>query len=225
MRRDRLIHALALVVGAALFLSACGGDDSPEVPIVVPTDTATASLSQEEFIEEADALCEQTNTDIGTFVANGEGLTAAGEIADLRQALIDDITDLGPPDEDRRTLDEYLTGLEGQVEAGEKIALAIERDSDTTEFETELTTARDAASTAATAYGFEECGAEVTASADSTDTGVAPVTPSDGTVAPVEPAVPDDGGGVAEPDTGSDGGTDDGGTGGGVSPGGGGISP
>ena len=75
MRQVRLISALALILGAALFISACGGDDSPETPITVPTTATTSDLSKDEFIEEADAICEEANASIGQFVAAGEGFT------------------------------------------------------------------------------------------------------------------------------------------------------
>jgi hypothetical protein len=200
-----------------LAISACGGDNSPEQPIVIPTET-TSALSKADFIQEADAVCAEANAAIVTFAENGQGVTAAAEIADLRQGVVDDLNSLGPPDEDRRTLDEFTTALEGQVEAGKKIALANERQSDTTEFETELQSAKADAATAASSYGFEECGTDAAAGATgTTDATGGTVTPS----APVTPApvAPDtSGGGVG--DTGGDTGS----SGGGVSPGGG-ISP
>jgi hypothetical protein len=213
MRRLRLIHALAAVVGAALVLSACGGDDSPEQPIIIPTETTTGSLGKDEFIEEADAVCAEANAAIAEFVANGEGFSASGEIASLRASVIDELQALGPPDDDRATYDSFIAGFEAQVEAGEKIALANERGADTAEFETELDAAQAETLTAAESYGFTECGQEASASSTGTsDTGAAapsaPVTPA--------PSTPDtSGGGVG--DTGGD--TGDGG--GGVSPGGG----
>jgi hypothetical protein len=217
MRRVRLIHPLALALGVALVFSACGGDDSPEQPIIVPTETTTA-LAKDEFIEEADAICSEANTAIGTFVASGEGFTAAGEIAGLRADVAAEIEQLGPPDEDRATLDQFLAGLQAQVEAGEKIALANERSSDTAQFEAELDAAQAETLTAAEAYGFNECGQEPSATDTTGATDAGAVAPSE-PVAPA-PSTPDTGGG------GVGGGTDDdsGTGGGGVSPGGG-ISP
>jgi hypothetical protein len=209
MRRVRLGTTLGAGFLVALVLSACGGDSSPEVPIVLPTETTTSSSgSKTEFIEEADAVCEGVNAQISQFAAAGQGLTEADQIADLRQEVLDELNALGPPDDDRQTLDEYLTALEQQVEAGKKIALAQERGEDTAQFEEELATARDSGETAAAAYGFQECGQPISSSGttDATggatdDTGVVPVEPAPVEPAPVEPApvepAPDDSGGGA----------------------------
>ena len=173
MRHVWLIIALAAGIVAALALAACGGDDSPEQPIVIPTEASTTgSLDQADFIEEADAICAEANAAIQEYADAGQGVTAAGEIADLRAGVVADIEELGPPADDRETLDEFLAALEAQVEAGEKIALALDRESDTLAFEEELTTAKSEAATAASAYGFEECGSETTASS-TTGTGSA----------------------------------------------------
>jgi hypothetical protein len=227
MRRVRLVTTLGVGLLAALALAACGGDSSPEVPIVLPTETSTttgSAASKTDFIEQADAGCEEANAQIQQFASAGQGLTEADQIADIRQGIIDDLNGLGPPDEDRQTLDEYLTALEQQVEAGKKIALAQARGEDTAQFETELSTARDAGETAAAAYGFQECGKPISSSGtgatdDTADTGVVPAEPS----APVEPAPSDSGGTGDTGDTG--GGTGDTGGGTGGTGGAGGIGP
>jgi len=224
MRRLRLFLVPAVVIGAGFTVSACGGDSSPEVPIVVPTQTTTASSSsKEDFITQADAVCEEANAAISQFAAAGQGLTEADQIADLRQGVVDELNALGPPEDDRQTLDQFLTAMEQTVEAGKKIALAQERGEDTAQFETELDTARSEAETAASAYGFEECGQPISSSGAATgseagDSGaVAPSAPA-APVAPA-PAPPDSGTGGGTGDTGGGSG-DTGGTGaGGVGPG------
>lgn len=162
--------ALALLVSASAILVGCG-DNSPEttLPITaVSTETqATEALSKTAFIAEADARCAETNAAIQQYVDAGEGFSGAAEIADLRQGLLDQLKELGPPTEDRATLDEFLTGLESQVEAGQKIGLALDRGTDTATYETALTTARTDAETAAAAYGFKECGTSKTSTTTS----------------------------------------------------------
>ena len=92
---------LAVAVGAGAVLSACGGDSSPETPIVVPTETTQGSLGKTEFIAQADSACAEANSSIEQFAAAGQGESEAAQIAQLRQGVIDQIKQLGPPSEDR----------------------------------------------------------------------------------------------------------------------------
>ncbi|MGH2957863.1 MAG: hypothetical protein ACRDL6_12830 [Solirubrobacterales bacterium] len=218
----RLFLVPVLVIGAGLTVSACGGDSSPEVPIVVPTQTTTASASsKEDFITQGDAVCEEANAAIAQFAAAGQGLTEADQIADLRQGVVEELNDLGPPDDDRQTLDQFLTGMEQMVEAGKKIALAQDRGEDTAQFEAELEAARSEAETAASAYGFKECGQPISSSGTTEPETGATAAPSE----PVAPAPSDPGsvggtGDTGSGDTGGDTGGETGGTGaGGVGPG------
>jgi hypothetical protein len=217
MRRLRLVLVPVFVLGAGLTVSACGGDSSPEVPIVVPTQTTTGVGSKGDFVTQADAVCEEANAAISQFAAAGQGLTEADQIADLRQGVVDELNALGPPDEDRQTLDQFLTATEQMVEAGKKIALAQERGEDTSQFESEFDTARSEAESAASGYGFEECGQPISSSG-ATDSDSGAVAPS----APVAPA-PSDGsaGGTGDTGSGDTGSGDSGGTGGGA----GGVGP
>ncbi len=90
------VLATGLLSGVAL--AACGGDDSPETPIVV-TDQ-TQQLSKDEFIAQADAICAEANTAIADIADAGEGITRASDVAELRQGVVTDIRDLGDPIED-----------------------------------------------------------------------------------------------------------------------------
>lgn len=200
---------LAVCLAATGILAGCG-DNSPEttLPITaVSTETqATEALSKTAFIAEADARCAETNAAIQQYVDAGEGFSGAAEIADLRQGLLDQLKELGPPTEDRATLDEFLTGLENQVEAGQQIGKALDAGTDTATYETDLATARTDAETAAAAYGFKECGTSKTSTTTSSSSSTGSSTPS--YVAP------------------TGGGTTGGGTsGGGGGSGGGGIAP
>ena len=206
---------LAAVAGAGIALSACGGDSSPETPIVVPTDaTSTGGLTKAEFIAQADATCAEANAAIQQFADAGQGETEADQIAQLRQGVIDKVNELGPPVEDKTTLDQFITAMQAEVAAGQKIGLAVQRSEDPSQFETELESAKSDASTAASSYGFKECGSSITSSGTSTSSSSSS---SGGTVAPSAPSAP-------APSTGSAGGTSGGGSTGGGSTGGGGGS-
>lgn len=208
--RAAAVLAITAISGSIIF--GCG-DNSPETTLpvtAVSTETqATEALSKTAFIAEADARCAETNAAIQQYVDAGEGFSAAGEIADLRQGLLDQLKELGPPTEDRATLDEFLTALESQVEAGQKIGLALDRGSDTSTDEAALATARTDGETAAAAYGFKDCGTSKT-STSTTSSSSAGGGSSSGYIAP-------SGGGTSG---GSSGGGSSGGGGGG-----GGVSP
>lgn len=90
------ILATGLLSGVAL--AACGGDDTPETPIVVTT--SSESLTKDEFIAQADAICDETNGQIQAIADAGEGITRANDVADLRQVMLTDIQDLGAPADD-----------------------------------------------------------------------------------------------------------------------------
>jgi hypothetical protein len=231
MWRVRHVFVLAAAVGVGIALSACGGDSSPETPIAIPTETQ-ASQGKTEFIAQADSVCAEANSSIEQFAASGQGLTEADQIAQLRQGVVDQIKQLNPPADP--TLDQFLSAVSAQAAAGEKIGLALQRGEDTTQFETELDTAKSQAEQAAAAYGFQECGQPISSS------GTAPTAPSSespssgAVVTPTEPstAAPPSsdgsggtGSGTDSGSTGSgtpDSGSGTGGTGGGNS---GGIGP
>jgi hypothetical protein len=207
MWRVRQLLVPATAVGVGLVISACGGDSSPETLITVPTQTTTG-LTKTEFIAQADSACAEANAAIEQFAAAGQGVSEADQIAQLRQGVVDQVNEFGPPAEDKATLDQFLTAMRAQVAAGQKIALATERGEDTAEFEAELDAAKSDAETAASAYGFQDCGSQISSSG--TSTAVAPDT--GGAVTPAEPAAPAP---APAPSTGDSGGTEGGGTAGG----------
>jgi hypothetical protein len=212
MWRVRNLLAVAAALGVGAVLSACGGDSSPETLITVPTQsTETGGLSKAEFIAQADATCAEANAAIEQFAAAGQGETEADQIAQLRQGIVDKLNELGPPAEDKTTLDQFIAAMQAQVAAGQKIALAVERGEDTAEFDAELQSAKADGETAASTYGFQECGSQISSSGTSTSSGAAT---SGGTVTPSAPSAPS-APSTEVPDTGSAGGTPGGGTDGG----------
>jgi hypothetical protein len=217
MWRPRHLLVPAAAVCAGFVLSACGGDSSPETPIVVPTESTQTSSSTDkaQFIAQADSICAEANASIEQFAASGQGLTEADQIAQLRQGVIDQINQLNPPSDP--SLDQFLKAMADEVSAGQKIALAEQRGTDTSEFESELDTAKSNAGTAASSYGFKECGKAITASGTGTTGGTA------GTGGTVSPA-PSTGSSSGSTSGGTGGGSTGGGTGGGSTGGGGGST-
>jgi hypothetical protein len=187
MWRVRHFFVPAAVVGAGIALSACGGDSSPETPIAVPTETQP-SQGKTEFIAQADSVCAEANSSIEQFAASGQGVTEADQIAQLRQGVIDQIKQLNPPSDP--TLDQFLAAMADEVSAGQKIGLAVQRGEDTTEFETELDNAKSQAETAASSYGFQECGQQISASGTSTSSSSSSSSSSSGGVVTPAPSAP-----------------------------------
>jgi hypothetical protein len=193
MRTRYGVLALLVAVFAALGVVACGGDD--DAPIV-PVEEQTAppdQLSQDEFIDEADAICEEGNIAIANLAdtSAGDPTTALAEERELVGGMLDQLSALGAPSEDESTLDDFIDAVEELADNLDKQQLAAERDDATSlaELETEETTIRTEVATAAQDYGFKECGQESEATVDaSTDTGVGAGTGTDTGVAPVEPA-------------------------------------
>src|SRR5262245_18523601 len=220
MWRPRRVVVPVVAVGAGLALAACGGDSSPETPIAVPTETQP-SQGKEQFVAQADSVCAEANSSIEQFAAAGQGLTEADQIADLRQGVVDQINQLNPPSD--ANLDAFLKAMSDQVAAGKKIGLALQRGEDTSQFETELDNAKTEAETAASSYGFKECGQPITSSGTSASpgsssgsSGSSSSSRSGGVVTPSAPssAAPPSSGGTAG---GTGGGTSGSGTGGGTS--------
>ena len=217
MWRMRKFFVPVAAIGAAIALSACGGDSSPETPIVVPTETQP-SLDKAQFIAQADSVCAEANASIEQFAAAGQGVTEADQIAQLRQGMVDQITEVGPPDQDRTTLDQFLKAMADQVSAGQKIGLATQRGEDTTQFETELDSAKSEAETAASTYGFKECGSPISSSGTSTSS-AGSTADTGGTVTPSAPSTGSSSGTPSGTSGGTSGGSTDtgGGTGSGTS--------
>jgi hypothetical protein len=269
MRRYAVTTGLvALGLGSGVALAACGGDSTPETPIVVSDTTSSADLSKAEFISQADDICNTANTQIADIAAAGEGITRAADVADIRQGVVTDIQALGTPIDDSSSsssipttsstdssadtsalsgvsgsdtsatstgtstgstatgndLQDFLTAISAEVTAGQKIDLASQRGESTAQAESELSSAKDDAATAASSYGFLECGTDGTASSAGTDTtsssssssgtSVAPSTSAPSTSAP---STSGGSSGSSGTSTGSSGGTS--GSGGGVGPG------
>src|SRR3954447_3497129 len=194
-------------VGVGFALASCGGDSSPETPIAVPTETQP-SQDKTEFTPQADSICAEANSSIEQFAASGQGLTEADQIAQLRQGVVDQIKQLNPPSDP--TLDQFLAAMSDQVSAGKKIGLALQRGEDTTQFESELDDAKTQAETAASSYGFKECGQQITSSGTSTNSSSSSSSSSSGTSGgTVVPSAPSTGSGTSGTPGGTGGSTGD----------------
>jgi hypothetical protein len=155
------LTALALVAG-------CGSDSNDET-----TPGATA-LSQAEYIEQADAICQRYRNDQAELGRRFEELTSEGittenvgeaaalfrELADARRQELRELRLLPPPSGDSEVLGDWLSAIEASVSLGQSLADAY----DTLDADRVATLVRELESSEAEAegiargYGLEVCG-------------------------------------------------------------------
>jgi hypothetical protein len=179
----------------AAALVACGGDDdAPIVPVQTTTSDVTA-LDEEEFVDQADAICAEAYAAIAAVSA--EESDTASQVSsqrDLYESLLDQLEGLGPPPEDAGAFDDFTQALQRVVDALDKQELAAEREDTASvdELALEVDTAVADAQAAADDFGLKDCAREgdipVTGTGAGGDTGEAPAPAAPATPAPAEPA-------------------------------------
>ncbi|MGA7396043.1 MAG: hypothetical protein WBW62_01205 [Solirubrobacterales bacterium] len=210
--------AIITVVGLVGAAGCGGGDDEGEAaPDPVETTTEPASVTKAQLITQGDGICAEVNAAVGTIAASesADETIKETQISDIYSGMADRLDELGTPsDGDAPTA--VIMAAQGLAE------------SDSTDGSDALATFQSAASE----YGFIECGEAPVApvssgtstgvpsdSTDSTDTYVPPTTTPEPTPPPVTtPSAPS--GGATPPSSTPD----TGGSGSGGSPSGG-ISP
>jgi uncharacterized membrane protein YgcG len=149
--------ALALTV---LALAGCAGNDGDDTtaPVAAPVET-TAALSKEELIAQGDAICAEVNAAVGTL-ASSDATGGATQAADLYGGMVERLVDLGAPSDDTGGYPEFIAAAEGLGQAESDVQLAAERGEDAAlvTAETEASSALASFQSAATTYGFEQCG-------------------------------------------------------------------
>lgn len=198
----------ALVAACALALSACGGDDAPIQDVSSGTTSSTTTggaITQEDFIASGDARCAEANAAIANL---GDETTAISSELSITQGLLDGLQEIGDGDDPDGSLADYYAALNDQLRILKQQETAVGEGDTTTisSLESDLDAAKADATSAATAYGFEDCGGEgTTLPEDGTDsttttpgatttTPVTPVAPAPVTPAPVTPTPVDPGG-------------------------------
>jgi hypothetical protein len=208
----------------AALIAGCGGSSAPITPISTGASGASgtagaAPLSKPAYIEQADAICAESNAALGDAEAVSDPKIQAVQEAQTVKSELSGLQTLTPPSEDSATLDQFLGALQDEVRALGRKRLAIQRNDNAalTSVEADVSSAEGDAQSAADQYGLKDCSKGAQASTTTPTTGaptttsVAPTTPTTTTPAPAPAPTPPAGG-----TGGSGGGT------GGVSPGGGG---
>ena len=207
-QRRRLV-ALSILAGifvvVVLLIRSCGDDETA----VTPTSGATGAtgvggpttLSQNDFIDQGDAACLETNSALAA-VDDPDPEVAATERGQILAGELDALQTLPPPTDGENKIENFLAALQDQVAAYDRYITALERGDDTAaaELEQEIDDAAQEARRAARRFGFEVCGdlEEVGESTGGEETGTesteeaAPTeVPTETTpVAPAEPVAP-----------------------------------
>jgi hypothetical protein len=229
-------------------LVAAGCGDEESAPVVSVTGASGVSgvggsqaLTKPAFIKQADAICDEANSAIADLgdTTDDEAIQVSQEL-EITRSELESLQALTPPDQDRATLSDFLTALKNQVDALTRASSAAAGGGDTSAADAEIATAKSNAQTAATEYGFQECGnatsqpiAQETPTTPTATTPTTPVTPTTTTPtvttvptpAPEPAPAPPSGGTAGAPPSGGTGGSA-GDTGGGTGSGGtGGVSP
>jgi hypothetical protein len=229
----RLLVILPL---AALAIAGCGGGGGDESTAAAPVEIteATTALSKEELIAQGDAICAEVNAAVGTVGSTSSGTGGqATQVADLYNGMVERLKGLGAPSDDSTGYPEFIAAAEQLAQAESDVGLAAGRGEEEAlaSAESEASSGLSSFQSAATAYGFEQCGEAPSAPATSAPPEEAGgEEPSEGVeeeeAAPEveEEAAPETGGGVAEEEGAGGGAGVGGGTGGGTEGSGGGSS-
>jgi hypothetical protein len=177
----------AVLFAGLLVISACGGDDDGDDASDDTTEETTettdeeAALTLDEWVEEADAICEEANDagdEVGSPASIDDVIEMAPDLYDVSEAQYDDLVALGLPDEQADDVEEALALLEEQLGILEEIVDAGDDEEAINELLEEGAALGEEADAIAADLGLEVCGAggdvdsdtTVTTDSDTTDT-------------------------------------------------------
>ena len=180
----------------AVALVACGGDDdAPIVPVQTTTSDVTA-LDQDEFVDQADAICAEAYAAVSSVATEESDTTSqVSSQRDLYESLIEQLEGLGQPPQDEGTFNDFTQALQRVIDALDKQELAAERDDTASvdELAVEVDTAVSEAQVAADDYGLKDC-APVEPAPTETAPAPAPAAPAEPAPAPAPEEAPPSGG-------------------------------
>ncbi len=196
--RRRLVALGGLFLFFILFVllvKSCGGDDEPEPVAEVPTGAtgeAGGALPLEEYILQADAICDTANSAVGALDPEDPDATqdefniTSEELAQLQSLQLA---------EDSADIDRFLSDLSAVVDALRQKARAVRADdlAGQDAAQLDIDTAEVDAREQGERAGFEACGQFLDAGEEpggdgNADTAVSPT--DSGTVAPATPITP-----------------------------------
>jgi len=153
---------LSLAALAALFVAGCGGGGgTTDTTAAPPPEEAPAALSKAELISQGDAICAEVNSAVGSVGSSAaDPSTSAEQAATLYTNMITSLQDLGAPKEKSAEYEEFSVAANELATAEGEVKLAAEREDQAglAEAEGRASAVLEAFQSAATAYGFQQCG-------------------------------------------------------------------
>ncbi len=154
---------MPLVVLAALAIAGCGGGGGGDSTAAAPAETTetTAALSKEELIAQGDAICAEVNAAVGTAGSTSSGAGGqATQVADLYSGMAERLKGLGAPSNGSTGYPEFISAVEQLAQAESNVSLAAGRGEEEAlaTAEAEASAALSSFQSAASGYGFEQCG-------------------------------------------------------------------
>jgi len=123
----RFLFYVAAVIGAALAIAGCGGDDGDETTApAAPPPVETTALTKEELLAQGDAICGEVNAAVGALTAAGGGDETA-ETAELYTGMVERLNDLGAPSDDAAGYSDFSAAAEELAQAHNDVELAADR--------------------------------------------------------------------------------------------------
>jgi hypothetical protein len=152
------ISSMLAVPLTALAIAGCGGGGDDSTATTVATTEATA-LSKAELISQGDAICAEVNAAVGGVGAAGEEVPEQiTQVANLYVGMVENLKDLGAPDEDAG-YPEFIAAAEDLSATQGATKLATEREDTAAigEAAEKAAPALEEFQSVAGEYGFEQC--------------------------------------------------------------------
>ena len=121
---------------------------------------ARARLTKAAFIKQADQICAEANSAVDSLSAgttSDQSFQVSQEL-DITRSELQSLQALTPPQENRATLNDFLTAMKNEVDALNRANTAVQSGGDTSSADAELASAKQNAESAATQYGMKDCG-------------------------------------------------------------------
>ncbi|HEY8502753.1 MAG TPA: hypothetical protein VIL21_08710 [Solirubrobacterales bacterium] len=163
MKRPGNKTILLILAALALAIAGCGGGGDETTDSTAATVEEPTTLTQDELIEQGDAICAEVNAAVGALGSEtGEESAVPDQIektANLYTGMVERLQDLGTPEGDDGSYAKFMEAAEELAKVEGEVKLAAEREDTAAlgEAATEAAPALEEFESQAAIYGFEEC--------------------------------------------------------------------